>query len=169
MVILQEVEQLIAGGCQVSYPQAGHGISLGETVDLNHVVLGIGKGKETFMPHPIEDQVFVDLIGDQGDVVLYGQLQDGVQGFFRVDASGGIVGGQHDEDLALGSDDLLDLSWVGNKTFFALQLDEYGFGPGQMGITQIRGVMGEKDNNFVSRIGQSHDGNMQGCLASRRH
>jgi hypothetical protein len=29
--------------------------------------------------------------------------------------------------------------------------------------------MGEKDNDFIFRIGQSHDGNMQGSLASRRH
>ena len=82
---------------------AGHGISLGKTVDRNAVPVDLWRKRGGGdMLCAVIDHLFIDLIGDDGKAVFHGQFTERTKRLLAVYSAGGIVGGVDQDRFCSG-------------------------------------------------------------------
>jgi len=87
-VDLQELLQAIAPGPQIAQPPAGHGIGLGDGIDGDDIVREPGRAD---VLSPV-DEMLIDLIGEQSNIPVLGDLGQGFHLLCCSHRSGGIGG-----------------------------------------------------------------------------
>ncbi|SIM46554.1 Uncharacterised protein [Mycobacteroides abscessus subsp. abscessus] len=92
------------GDGQPPGPVPGHPVGLGQPGEgqAQHVVLGQHRGVDHL--GAVVGDLLVDLIGEQHEFVLAGQVHDGLQGLAGVHRPGGVVGVDHDDALGARGD-----------------------------------------------------------------
>ncbi|OPY56027.1 MAG: hypothetical protein A4E51_00591 [Methanosaeta sp. PtaU1.Bin055] len=91
----------LLGAGQVSQTPAGHGVALGEAVDGDGPLLHPGEGADAEVILAVDD-LLVDLVREDQEVVVDGQVPDLLEDRPIEDGSGGVGGGVDQDHLRLG-------------------------------------------------------------------
>ena len=93
------LDDLLGAGGVADAP-AGHGIGLGNAVDDDGLLLDLrAEGGDAAVLFVVVDELFVDLVGDDVEAALHGQIGDGLKLRAAPDAAVGVVGRVDDERL----------------------------------------------------------------------
>ena len=152
------------GRGKVAHPPSGHRVRLGEAVDGDGAIAHATERAEADMLPPTEDQLLVDLVGDDQEVALFGQLGDALQLRARRQSSGGVVRVRDDEQLrALGQDGADGVGLEGEVVLLQSRHVHHA-APGQIDHV-VEGVeAGHLEHHFVPGIDQREDGDQERFL-----
>ena len=141
----------------VTLPPSGHEVDLGEAVE-NHTgdVVGEPRHGEVL---PVEDDLVVDLVRDDRDVVLGGDVTDLPQVPLLVDCAGRVVGVDDDDGLGAVGDPPADHVHVGSPVLVLDHTVRDAATLVELDVLLVGGVAGAGDEYLVTGLhhGAHHD------------
>ena len=147
-------DALVAAEDHPAYTVAGHHVGLGQSAEGDTEQIRC-QGCDGDMLLTVHDQTVVDLVGEDDQLVLPGDLDDLLQNLLGVQRTGGVIGVDDDDGLGAGVDLLADVGDVGEPLglLVAAVVDSGTAGQGDAGGPQ--GVVGGGDQHLVAGIQQS--------------
>ena len=158
VVHLEDFRHHIARGMEVAHPPAGHGVRLGQGENPHHPLpasLHLGRAEIGLAR---VDEVFVNLVGDDHQVVLLRQFHHSQRLRPRIDRAGGIVGIAVEDGGRAGVDLFRDGLHVQVEIALLVQRDEARFAARQPDRLLIGGVAGRGQDHLLAPLGGRDQG-----------
>ena len=117
----------VTGAAGIADTQTGHGVSLRYAVDEDGAALdGGAEGSDGVVLGIAVNQFFVNLVGDNVEVVLHGKVSQGLQLLLGPHAAIGVGGGVQYEGLGAGRNTAHKIFHLGQEALRFGTVEEYG-------------------------------------------
>ncbi len=161
--------QMLIPGNQRPYPRAAGRETLGHRIDHHHIFCPVFVFQHGMQGFAAVDNFTVDLVGDQEQVPLPGDIQQQTGFLLRQHRAGGIAGVRDKNRPGLRSDQRLDALPAGKAVAFLRAggngTDRPADGPGEGGVVGIEGL---RHQDFVPLVQHAGQGQLQRLTAAER-
>ena len=143
----------LLGSSGIAQAPTGHGVGLGEPIHHHCQLLDLlSQGGDGDEARPIVYELFVDLVGDDKDLLPDAHLRDSFQLLARIERPGWVTGGVQDEGLGVGGHRIGEIPGSKPEPVFFVGGHENRVSPRELHLIGVRNPAGGGDQHVVPRV-----------------
>ncbi len=142
----------------ITQPPTVHRIGFGKGAHGDGAFLHARQGCDRYVLRAVVGDFFVDLIREDQQIVFLRKISDDLQFTTAIDAARGITGIDQGNHARRGRDMWLYQGPIDGKTIRSIQGRDGHTGAGQFCLADVLGVVGCKQEAFVTVLQERHEG-----------